>query len=407
MLLRVILGGVFILLVSPGLNAQCYFDADNNQLINTLGQPCFGNSSEIAPFLRAESDALSLGQANIGVVAKEGQFNTALSQNPALMTGSQRTFWAQASYTPWLQAIGLTDIYLLNLSTVGVIDKKQALGFQLIYLDLGESMMSPAIPIQSLPDNIYEWSFSGAYARRMSENLSLGLALKYFISDVGERDFPTQPKFQSAKGLAFNVGLNYRRNWTNAAGNRVHWQWGLGLTNIGAKKRYLETAPRQFIPANLLLGTTLGWTYPLNRKQRLQLALNWQISKLLTPSPCNDGNCDKDGSGVADYLEQSAVKGMLRSFFDAPGGFQEELKEAVQQLGVETNIYWSNKVQTSFRLGYYIEHPDKGNRKWLSIGSSLAVDKIRFHLAYINGLGMNPSPLDATVSVGLGFQEAF
>ncbi|HMQ49676.1 MAG TPA: PorV/PorQ family protein [Saprospiraceae bacterium] len=407
MLLRVIIVGVFILLVSPNLSAQCYFDTNNNQLINTLGQPCIGNLSEMTPFLSAETDALSLGQANIGVVAKEGQFNTALSQNPALMTGQQRTFWAQASYTPWLEAIDLTDVYLLNLSAVGVIDKKQAIGLQLIYLDLGESLISPAIPAQNSPDNIYEWSFSAAYARRLSEYLSLGMAVKYFISDVGGLDFPNQPKFQSAKGLAFNTGLHYRRIWTNAAGNRVNWHLGLGLTNIGSKVRYLETAPRQFIPTSMLIGTTVGWTYPLNRKQRLQLALSWQISKLLTPTPCTDGNCDKDGSGVADYLEQSAVKGMFASFFDAPDGFQEELKETVQQFGMETNIRWSNFVQTAFRLGYYIEHPDKGNRKWLSIGTSLAIEKMRINLAYINGLGLYQLPLDDTLSIGLGFQEEF
>ena len=48
------------------------------------------------------------------------------------------------------------------------------------------------------------------------------------------------------------------------------------------------------------------------------------------------------------------------------GGFSEEIKE-LYSVGAE---YWYDK-QFAFRLGYFTEHKEKGNRKYFTVGAGI------------------------------------
>ena len=64
----------------------------------------------------------------------------------------------------------------------------------------------------------------------------------------------------------------------------------------------------------------------------------------------------------------SVFKGMLRSFYDAPGGFKEELSEINYGIGLE--YAWKETVFV--RTGYFNQPYLKGNRKYLSLGLGAA-----------------------------------
>lgn len=65
----------------------------------------------------------------------------------------------------------------------------------------------------------------------------------------------------------------------------------------------------------------------------------------------------------------SVVTGMIQSFYDAPGGFAEEMRELYYSVGVE---YWYNKV-FAIRGGAFYEDKTKGNRKFFTLGCWPAV----------------------------------
>ncbi len=92
------------------------------------------------------------------------------------------------------------------------------------------------------------------------------------------------------------------------------------------------------------------------------------INKLLVPTPpVRSDSTDDNGdyiiiAGMDDNV--SVAKGMIQSFYDAPEGFSEEMKEFIWVVGTE---YWYNK-QFALSAGYFHESKMKGNRKVFHIG---------------------------------------
>ena len=63
----------------------------------------------------------------------------------------------------------------------------------------------------------------------------------------------------------------------------------------------------------------------------------------------------------------AVVSGMIQSFYDAPGGSEEELREINYSTGLE---YWYNE-QFALRTGYFFEHDTKGGRKFYTFGAGM------------------------------------
>ena len=66
-----------------------------------------------------------------------------------------------------------------------------------------------------------------------------------------------------------------------------------------------------------------------------------------------------------DYFDQSPIKGIFKSWSDAPGGFKEELQEIQVSIGAEYMYH----NQFSVRAGYHHENANKGNRKYFTMGA--------------------------------------
>ena len=92
------------------------------------------------------------------------------------------------------------------------------------------------------------------------------------------------------------------------------------------------------------------------------------------------------------------VRGMLQSFYDAPGGGVEELKEINYSFGVE---YWYAK-QFSIRAGYFNESKTKGNRKYLTVGAGLRYSVFGLDFAYLIPVTQR-NPLENTLRFSLLF----
>jgi hypothetical protein len=169
------------------------------------------------------------------------------------------------------------------------------------------------------------------------------------------------------------------------------FSFGANISNIGTKVKYSEGGPSYFLPTNLKLGVADTW----NIDDFSQLTATVDFNKLLVPTPpLRDAN----GFIIAGRDENVSVPaGVFGSFSDAPGGFNEEIKEVSISTGLE---YWYNQ-QFALRAGYFYENPSKGGRQYATLGVGLKYDVYRFDFSYLAASQKN-SPLANTLRLTLG-----
>jgi hypothetical protein len=144
---------------------------------------------------------------------------------------------------------------------------------------------------------------------------------------------------------------------------------------------------------NMRLGTT--FSIDLDKYNTIEFSLD--INKLLVPTP---PFYDED-ENITDGMDPnvSVPVAIFQSFYDAPGGFKEELQEFTQSFGIE---YWYNQ-QFALRAGYHNEAMYKGNRKFFTAGAGFKLSLINIDFSYLISLTQN-SPLAGTVRFSLGFE---
>lgn len=94
----------------------------------------------------------------------------------------------------------------------------------------------------------------------------------------------------------------------------------------------------------------------------------------------------------------SVVQGMIQSWHDAPGGFEEEMREFYFATGVE---YWYNKV-FAVRGGFFYEDKLKGNRKYFTLGAGLKYNVFGLDFSYLIPMEQQ-NPLENTLRFTLTF----
>jgi len=176
---------------------------------------------------------------------------------------------------------------------------------------------------------------------------------------------------------------------------------GVNISNIGSKISYTDGATKDFIPTNLRLGAA----YETEMDQYNTIAFTVDFNKLLVPTPSADPITD-DGGVIVDggfSEDKSVISGIFTSFGDAPGGMKEELQEVNISLGLE---YWYNR-QFALRAGYFYEHENKGNRKYLTAGAGLKLNVFALDFSYLLPTERN-HPLENTLRFSLSFDfDAF
>ena len=103
---------------------------------------------------------------------------------------------------------------------------------------------------------------------------------------------------------------------------------------------------------------------------------------------------------MTEYYNTGVVRGAIQSFYDAPGGFSEELREIQFSLGGE---YWY-KHTLAARAGYFYESTTKGGRQYLTFGFGLRYNIVQFDLAYlVPTTSFSSNPLSNTIRISLIF----
>ncbi len=348
--------------------------SDNNNVVTTA-----------VPMLRISPDARSTGMGETGIATAADAYSNFwnLGKTPfAKQKGS-----IGVTYTPWLNDLDLKDVYLASIAGYYKLDDNQALSLGLRYFSLGDIQFTDQSGLDLGSNRPREFAVEGGYSRKLGAKSGLGIGVRYISSNLANGNYNG---VNYKKGSSVAADLHYFHN--GAKENGEGFNYGVTLSNLGAKISYTDdNTQKDFIPANLGVGG--AYTKVFDADSKLTFAAD--INKLLVPTP------DTSASGIANYRKQGVVNSWAKSFGDAPGGGAEELREVTASIGAE---YWY-KEQFSFRAGYFYESPQKGNRRYATVGAGLKYNVIGLNLAYIfpSGSGTSRNPLSNTVRFSLLF----
>ncbi|MFQ5446169.1 MAG: type IX secretion system outer membrane channel protein PorV [Saprospiraceae bacterium] len=386
-------------LSTTNADAQCFKSTDGIWR-NPDGSDCTNTILTAVPFLRIVADARSgaMGDAGIGISPDAN----AMHFNQSKLVFADKPLGISATYTPWLRALGLTDVYLAYLTGYYKLDDLQAIGVGLRYFSLGDINFTDenGTPIGTGRPN--EFDINVAYSRKLTDKLSAAVGAKFIYSNLASGQQVDGQVIEAGTAGAADISFSYKTG-LEANGRPSDLLIGIAITNIGSKITYTNAANKQkdFLPTNLGIGG--AWT--LNFDQYNSLTIAADINKLLVPTRCFDdpdtpeNECDSDGNGTPDWREQSPVAGIFSSFSDAPNGFDEELRELMYSVGVE---YWYDK-QFAVRAGYFTESRSKGDRHFFTVGLGLKYNVFGLNFSYLVPTTNQRNPLDNTLRFSLLF----
>ncbi len=273
----------------------------------------------------------------------------------------------------WLS--GLTDdlfyeflAYRMSIEGVGTI------GFNVVYLDLGEQQGMDEQGNETIKFSSNEYAISASYGATVTDNLAMGVSLRYIRSNLSKTGAGAEKGSGQASAFAFDLGLLYRFPFL-----REKLTWGMNISNMGPKIAYIDAAQADPLPTNLKAGFALRL---INQKYN-KLTFAADINKLLvTPH----------GDKPADPFYQA----IITSWYDDQP-FQRELDKITRSVGME--YVYNNLI--GLRSGYYYDK--EGKVKYLTFGAGIRYYLYSFDFGYVSAAEGHPLANTMRFSLSFGF----
>ena len=297
------------------------------------------------PFLTIAPDSRSGGMGDVGA-ATSPDLNSQ-HWNPAKFAFVKGNGGIGISYSPWLRNL-IGDINLAYLSGYYRLDQRQVLSASLVYFSLGDITFTDIYGNTTMNFNPNEFAVDVGYSRAFSDYISGGLAFRYIYSNLTGGQTVGGAETKPGHSIAADVSMYYNHP-IKISGMDGNAGFGVNISNIGTKISYTDDQDPDFIPTNL----RMGGVFELEIDEYNSIAFNFDINKLLVPTPpiyyepgdtLSSGDIVQNGDQIIKEGKDPNVSvpvGMFQSFYDAPGGFQEELHEITYSFGLE---YWYNKI---------------------------------------------------------------
>lgn len=359
--------------------------------------------STAVPFLIIAPDARSAGLGDCGVSTSPDVYS--MHWNAAKYAFIEDDFSVGLAYSPWLRKL-IPDMNIAYLALSKRVSPRSTVAMSVRYFSLGEVNFTDEQGVSLGTYKPNEWLVDAAYSRKLGEYISAAISARFIYSNLTQG---VSDGSKPAISVAADLGVYYQRpvEWFN--GMDATFSWGVAVTNIGAKMNYNKNnIKKDFIPTNLRIGPSLK----MNFDDYNSLAISLDLNKLLVPTPpiylknaAGTGDSLDDGGHKIIYAGQdddvSMVQGMFQSFYDAPDGFSEELKEITIGVGAE---YWYEKI-FSLRAGFFHEAKMKGNRRYLTFGAGLRYNVFGLDVSYLvpvnNTSTSGTNPLEGTLRFNL------
>ena len=359
------------------------------------GERCANSVTSAVPFLRIVPDARGGSMGDVGIATSPDP--NGMHYNPSKLAFADKNVSISATYTPWMRNLGLNDVYLAYLSGYFKIDEFQAIGGSLRYFSLGDIEFTNDQGESIGQGKPNEFEFNLAYARKLTEKFSAAVGAKFIYSNLATGRIVEGNEIRPGVAGAADLSLTYKTP-VKLNSYKSDFTFGTAISSLGSKITYTNSINRDYIPTNLGIGAALK----IGLDDYNTITFSTDLNKLLVPTPRPE--VDDDGDGIPDYKQYSPVRGVFKSFGDAPGGFSEELKEITYGIGAE---YWYDD-QFAVRMGYFYEHYSKGNRKYFSVGLGVKYNIFGLNFSYLVPTSNQRNPLDNTLRFSLLFDfEAF
>ena len=349
---------------------------------------------------------------DVGCATDPYMDNNSQDWNPSKYPFTNSQAGISLCYTPWLRKL-VSDIDLANLTGFYKLDDYSALSASLTYFSLGEVFVSTdgGQSISNFAIHPYEMAVDFDYSRKLSENFSAAVGMRFIYSDL---QYNYDDDVFPGKAFSADISMFYQ-NYIGVGRRDCLLGLGLNASNIGSKISYDGGQTNEFIPTNLRLGASL--TVPIDEYNSFSISAD--ANKLMVPTKPTYGQYMNEhhaeiSSDAHDYMEYiseyngwltetgynelSPIAGIFKSFSDAPGGFEEELREIYWGVGAEYNY----NDQFFLRGGYHYENEFKGNRKYFTVGAGFHMNVFSLDAAYLISVAQS-NPLDQTLRFTLSF----
>ena len=369
---------VLIVFIALGLNA---LSAQSNSRVITTG----------VPFLLISPDARSAGMGELGVATSADVYSQ--QWNPAKYVFSQKSQGVGISYTPYLSKL-VDDIFLANVTYFSKNTERSAWGASLKYFSLGDIEFNDLVNntiIQQGIERPNELTLDISYGLLLNEKFSMAVAGRFIRSDLKvSSDMDATP----ASTLGVDIAAYYQGETFDLGSNKAIMRHGINISNIGPRLKYDEGGQKNYIPTNLRIGSGLDLILDSNNS----VNFNFELNKLLVPSPIAVFSDSGEFQGY-QQPDITFLKGIFESFGDAPGGFEEELKEITWAAGIE----YVFQDTFALRTGYFNESLEKGSRRFLTLGAGFSLDFATIDISYLFSTSRIRNPLENTLRFSLNF----
>jgi hypothetical protein len=387
------------ILIVIGVAGATKFMGQSQIKSSQLGGQTINPITTAVPFLMISPDARQGAMGDAGATT-DPDINS-IHWNGSKLAFVEKQFGIGFTVTPWLRNL-VPDINMYYLAGYGKLNSKQTVGGSLRYFSLGNIDLTDATgtPIGNYKPN--EFAIDLAFSQKLSENLSLGVATRFINSSIS-RVFFNGSTGNAASTFAVDLSGYYKTNEFKLSDKKAVAKAGVALTNLGAKIKYSND--QNFIPMNMRLGG--GLTVKIDEYNSFSYYLDF--NKLLVPTPPvyeydAQGNIIIDPATGKKSIDKGkdpnvpVTTGILQSFGDAPGGFNEELREVNICTGAE---YSYNNI-FAVRMGYFHEPKTKGSRQFFTVGMGF-----KFKVINVDGSFLVPTvlqnPLQNTWRITLSF----
>lgn len=344
----------------------------------------------VVPFLTIAPDSRAGAMGDAGVATSPDVYS--MHWNPAKFVFIDGNGGIGISYSPWLRNL-VPDINIAYLTGYKRLDAKQVLSASLLYSSLGPVPFTDEFGNLERTFNPNEFAVDAGYSRLFTDHLSGGIAFRFIYSNLTGGSYSGGDATKPGTSFAADISGYYQKN-ISIFNKDGQLGFGLNFSNIGSKMSYSESQTSDFIPMNMRLGTATT----INLDNFNKISVTVEIGKLLVPTPPIYSSTNPDSIISGRDPNVSVPVAIFQSFYDAPGGFKEEIHELTYSSGVE---YWY-KNQFAIRGGYFHENSTKGNRKYFTAGAGFRLKAFTLDFSYLMPLSQN-HPLARTLRFSIAF----
>lgn len=359
------------------------------------------------PFLLVAGDARAAGLGDNGVATAPDAYSQQWNPSKYAFSSDKQGF--SVGYTPYLVEL-VNDISLSQLTYFNKINERQAFAGSIRYFSLGEIELRENIDDQAVVVKPAEYALDLSFSSKLSNYFSMAVGGRFIRSNLR---IPTAgTNAAAANSFAFDVSGFYQSEEMAFKNFNGKLRWGFNFQNLGPKINYDKSVGDEgsnFLPANMKLGA--GFDFILDDYNKVSVGL--EINKLLVPTPIEPKPIDSDGDGniepeeeneaiqkaTSDYNKIGWTEGIFKSFNDAEGGLSEEMDELTYSIGAE----YLYQDSFAFRLGYFYEDPEKGARRFYTMGAGFKYNIIKVDVSYLFSASQVKNPLENTLRFSLSF----